>query len=108
VDLPPQNQAAAMHLFRLAQEAVSNAIKHGRASEISLIFKKDPDRIYLGISDNGMAGPAEPFQTHDMGLRIMQSRANMVGGTLTIERNMSGGTTVICSAPLPLPGTPAP
>jgi hypothetical protein len=94
-----ENQAAATHLFRLTQEAVSNAIKHGRATQISLQFKQDADRLYLGISDNGIGLPAKPFKSRGMGLRIMQSRAGMIGGTLTIERNLSGGTAIICSAP---------
>jgi PAS domain S-box-containing protein len=98
-----ENQAVATHLFRLAQEAVSNAVKHSKASQISLQFKKDADRIYLGISDNGIGIPAEPFKGRGMGMRIMRSRAGMIGGTLTVERNLSGGTTVICAAPLPAP-----
>jgi len=98
-----ENQAVATHLFRLAQEAVSNAVKHSKASQISLQLKKDADRIYLGISDNGIGIPAEPFKGRGMGMRIMRSRAGMIGGTLTVERNLSGGTTVICAAPLPAP-----
>jgi PAS domain S-box-containing protein len=103
-----ENQAVATHLFRLAQEAVSNAIKHSKASQISLQFKKDSERIYLGISDNGIGIPLEPFKSRGMGMRIMRSRAGMIGGTLTVERNLSGGTTVICAAPLPAPNHTVP
>ena len=94
-----QNHAAATHLFRLAQEAVSNAIKHGRARQISIHLKADPGRIYLAVNDNGRGFPAGIPKSKGMGLRIMQSRAGMIGGTLTIERNAAGGTSVICSAP---------
>lgn len=97
------DQATATHLFRLAQEAVSNAIKHGRARLISIQLKADGGRVYLGVSDNG-CGISEPRQkSRGMGLRIMQSRANMIGGTLTVERNVPAGTIVICSAPNPGP-----
>jgi len=93
------NHAMATHLFRLAQEAVSNAIKHGKAKQIAIHLKADPGRIYLAISDNGRGIPAEIPKSKGMGLRIMQSRAGMIGGTLTIERNAAGGTSVFCSAP---------
>ena len=93
------NHAVATHLFRLAQEAVSNAIKHGKARRISIHLKADPGRIYLAVNDNGRGFTAEIPKSKGMGLRIMQSRTGMIGGTLTIERNAGGGTSVICSAP---------
>ncbi len=93
------NHAVATHLFRLAQEAVSNAIKHGKARRISIHLKTDPGRIHLAVNDNGKGFPAEIPKSKGMGLRIMQSRTGMIGGTLTIERNAGGGTSVICSAP---------
>ena len=105
-EMTVENQAVATHLFRLAQEAVSNAVKHSKATQISLQFKKDADRLYLGISDNGIGIPPEPFKGRGMGMRIMRSRAGMIGGTLTVEQNLSGGTTVICAAPLPPPTKP--
>ncbi len=98
--VPVQNHAMATHLFRLAQEAVSNAIKHGRAGKISIHLKADPGWIYLGVSDNGAGFALEKTaQSNGMGLRIMKFRAGMIGGTLTIERQAGGGTIVICSAP---------
>jgi len=100
--VPVPHHAMATHLFRLAQEAVSNAIKHGKATEISIHLKADPGRIYLGIADNGTGIPAEKLsQSSGMGLRIMKFRAGMIGGTLTVERNAPRGTIVICTAPLP-------
>ena len=93
------NHAVATHLFRLAQEAVSNAIKHGRAKRIAIHLKADPGRIYLAVSDNGRGIPAAAPKSKGMGLRIMQSRTGMIGGTLTVERNPTGGTSVFCSAP---------
>ncbi|MGA3267436.1 MAG: PAS domain S-box protein [Verrucomicrobiota bacterium] len=97
--------SVATHLFRLAQEAVFNAIKHGKAREICIQLKTDPDRIYLAITDNGRGFPARMPKNKGMGLRIMRFRAGMIGGTLTLERSAAGGASVICSAPNPPPAT---
>jgi PAS domain S-box-containing protein len=96
------NHAMATHLFRLAQEAISNAVKHGKATEIAIHLKSDPGRLYLGIADNGGGfTPESTPATNGMGLRIMKFRADMIGGRLAIERNPGGGMIIICSAPLP-------
>ncbi len=101
-EVPVPNHAMATHLFRLAQEAVSNAVKHGKATEISIHLKGDPGWIYLGISDNGVGFPIEKMsQSTGMGLRTMKFRAGMIGGTLTVERNAQGGILVMCTAPNP-------
>ena len=98
------SHAAATHLFRLAQEAVANALKHGKATDISIHLKSDPGWLYLGVSDNGSGfAPEKIPAATGMGLRIMRFRAGMIGGTLTIERNPQGGAVVICSAPNPGP-----
>jgi len=97
VSLP--NHAIATHLFRLAQEAVSNAIKHGKAGRIDIQFRADPRRVHLKVSDNGRGFRKNALKSKGMGLRIMKSRAGMMDGTLTIEPNPAGGTSVICSVP---------
>ena len=89
-----QDFPAATHLFRLAQEAVSNAIKHGKAKRILIRLKEERGRLVLSIVDNGSGFPAQTPKAKGMGLRIMQSRAGMIGGTLAIERNAGGGTSV--------------
>jgi len=100
--VPVPVPAMATHLFRLAQEAVSNAIKHGKATAISIHLKADPGWIYLGISDNGSGFDlTAPAGANGMGLRIMKYRAGMIGGTLTIESNPQGGMIVMCTAPNP-------
>jgi hypothetical protein len=100
------NHAMATHLFRLAQEAVSNAVKHGKATEISIHLKADPGWIYLGVSDNGTGfAPDKVAPSQGMGLRIMKFRAGVIGGTLTFERNAQGGVLVLCSAPYPAAAT---
>jgi len=94
-----QDYPAATHLFRLAQEAVSNAIKHGKAKRILIRLKEERGRMALSIIDNGSGFPTQTPKSKGMGLRIMQSRAGMIGGTLAIERNAVGGTSVTVAAP---------
>ena len=91
--------AAASNLYRIAQEAVSNAIKHGRAKKISISLETEKGRVVLRVTDNGAGLPAKIPKQPGMGLRIMQSRAGMIGGTLALERSAAGGVLVICSAP---------
>ena len=91
------DHAVATHLFRIAQEAVSNAIKHGRAKKIVISLHHAPGRITLSISDNGHGFPKNPANDKGMGLRIMQSRAGMIGGNMAIEPNRDGGVSVTCA-----------
>ena len=91
------DHAVATHLFRIAQEAVSNAIKHGRARQIVITLQNLKGRIKLGISDNGNGLRKQSASQKGMGLRIMQSRASMIGGTMAIESNAHGGVSVTCS-----------
>ena len=93
------DHAVATHLFRLAQEAVANAIKHGRAKRLSIQLTGDRGRVILKVDDDGAGFPAEIHRSKGMGLRIMQARVGMMDGTLAIERNADGGASVICSVP---------
>ncbi|HEX4262953.1 MAG TPA: PAS domain S-box protein [Verrucomicrobiae bacterium] len=94
-----QDHAAATHLFRIAQEAVSNAIKHGKARRVVISLRDTRGRIVLKVSDNGKGFPKRTSKNKGMGLRIMQSRAGMLGGTIAIERNSNGGVNVTCAVP---------
>ncbi|MDB6024737.1 MAG: Multi-sensor signal transduction histidine kinase [Verrucomicrobiales bacterium] len=93
----------ATHLFRIAQEAVTNAIKHGKAKEISIRLETKLQKIILTIKDNG-TGFSQPSSgtTKGMGLRIMQYRAGMIGATLLFQRQTKGGTAVVCFLPISL------
>ena len=93
------DHAAATHLFRIAQEAVSNAIKHGKAKKISVQLREDAGHLRLRVSDDGVGFPGNFSTSTGMGLRIMQSRIGMVGGSVSIERQPAGGTGVIITAP---------
>jgi PAS domain S-box-containing protein len=98
-----ENNTVANHLYRIAQEAVQNAIDHGGAKRVTMKLHEVDNRITLEIRDNGV-GLDELMDGHTgMGLHIMQYRARACGGSLTIRRGPRGGTWVICSVPRPEP-----
>lgn len=90
----------ATHLYRIAQEAVNNAIRHGHAGSIAICLTGSGHQGTLRISDEG-AGFQRPATPHSgMGLHIMNYRAGMIGGTLEVQRQQPRGTTVTCRFPL--------
>lgn len=96
---------AATHLYRIAQEAVANALRHGRATHIEIGLAAEGDRVFLAVKDNGCGLPA-PLPRTGAGLRIMQYRAGMIGGSVVVQRGEPHGTTVACSVHLPTPPAP--
>lgn len=89
--------SVATHLFRIAQEAISNAVKHGKANQIVIRLSAAGPKIVLMVKDNGSGLPKELNQTEGMGLRIMHYRAGLIGGSLAVQRDLDGGTSVVCS-----------
>ncbi len=87
----------ATHLFRIAQEAVTNAVKHGKATQIEITLGVSSERLTLAIQDNGAGFPSELSPRTGMGLRIMDYRAAVIGGSLAVQRSPRGGTEVVCS-----------
>ncbi len=85
----------AIHLFRIAQEAVSNALKHGHPKLVTIGLKQQQELIELTIRDDGSGLPDPLPATRGMGLHIMQHRASMIGATFEVER-MPVGTLVVC------------
>jgi PAS domain S-box-containing protein len=100
--------AVETHLYRIAQEAVSNAIKHGKAREVVIELQTGADRTVLSVTDDGAGIPEPPPRNGGMGLRIMDYRAGMIGGALSIQRNPHAGTTVRCSVPVSAAAPPGP
>jgi len=96
-----RDNTVATHLYRIAQEAVNNAIKHSRAGSILIQLKTNHNRVELTISDDGIGIPVSKNPTGGMGLHIMNYRAQAIGGTLTIERAPRRGTIISCFAPQP-------
>lgn len=89
----------ALHLYRIAQEAINNALKHGKATDISVVLESKEQEIRLTVSDNGIGFPVEEKENPGIGVRIMNYRARMIGGTLSIERLGNGITKIICNVP---------
>ncbi|OYW30224.1 MAG: hypothetical protein B7Z47_03825 [Chthoniobacter sp. 12-60-6] len=93
------DNTAATHLYRIAQEAVSNGVKHGQAGHVIISLSADAEGLVLSIKDDGIGiSPLDP-QRQGMGLRIMHYRASMIGATLAIEKQPGGGTCVTCTLP---------
>jgi PAS domain S-box-containing protein len=91
------DHTVATHLYRIAQEAVSNAIRHGKARRVRISLEPAEDRIVLTIRDDGAGLGKDLAKAKGMGLRIMQYRAGMIGGSLTVQDELAGGASVSCS-----------
>jgi two-component system, LuxR family, sensor kinase FixL len=85
----------AQHLYRIAGEAVSNAVRHARASRITVALRREEEELLLEIRDDGIGLP-EPRPTGGLGLRTMAYRAQLLGGALSLEPLPAGGTRVSC------------
>jgi PAS domain S-box-containing protein len=86
----------ATQLYHIAQEAVTNAIKHGRASRIVLSLRREGGAASLTVEDDGVGLPETLPKHPGLGLRIMSHRANMIGGTLEVRPGRLRGTLVCC------------
>ena len=93
---PDCDEHTAIHLYRIAQEAINNATKHGHATNIAISLKAADHSMTLRVSDDG-AGISES-DSGGMGLAIMRYRARLIGGELKIDRLDTCGTTVSCTA----------
>jgi len=94
------NPETAIHLFRIAQEAVANALKHATPGEIRIGLRERTGELVLEIEDDGVGLP-EPIPAGDgIGLRVMRHRAQLIGATLEITPSAAGGTLVRCCLPL--------
>ena len=96
---PVEDAAVATHLFRIAQEAVANAVKHGQAAQINICLDSADDEIVLTVTDDGAGPPGKNQADADPGLRAMAYRADLIGATFNIERLSTRGTRVTCTLP---------
>jgi len=87
----------AIHLYRIAQEALSNALKHGRAKSVVIALEVSDGACSLRVSDDGVGFKPLPGERKGMGLKIMRYRARMISGKLEIQPNSPFGTVVICT-----------
>jgi PAS domain S-box-containing protein len=89
----------ATQLFHIAQEAVTNAIRHGRPRNIRLSLLPEPEGLRLRIHDDGNGMPTQSDVNGGLGLRIMQYRAGLIGASWCISTAQNGGTVVTCTLP---------
>ena len=98
----PAGSAALMgaeveiQLYRIAQEAVSNAVRHGRARQVVIALDASGRKILLTVTDDGVGLSADARKKNGMGLRIMDYRARMIGATFDIQNLPAGGARAVC------------
>jgi len=87
----------AINLYHIIQEAINNAIKHGKASRIDIKLYQTAGNLLLTVADNGVGIDQSVKGGRGSGLRIMKYRANLINGTIRIQNQITGGTALICS-----------
>lgn len=96
----PNNNGKATHLYRIAQEAINNATKHGRAKRIDIHLSSNLSVVSLSVADDGIGLPKTSNGLDGVGISIMRYRAHVMGGEFAIEPRRSGGTIVSCVVPI--------
>src|SRR5262249_51549510 len=91
----------ALHLYYIVQEAIANAAKHGKATNLQITLQRANDRFALSVQDDGAGFAPNGKASTGMGLRIMHYRARVIGATLEVKSQSGKGTQVTC---LFLPG----
>ena len=96
VDVP--DDTVALHLYRIAQEAVTNAVKHSGAKNVLITLDRNKTHTCVSVQDDGK-GFTVKRRGKGLGLHMMRYRANALGGELKIERRRTGGTDITCIIP---------
>jgi len=89
---------AATNLYRIVQESISNAVRHGRAHSIAISVALRGNQLTLTVRDDGVGLGTSPSAREGLGLSIMKHRVEQLGGTLEIQGD-GGGTTIVCLVP---------
>lgn len=97
--IPSLDKNAIMQFYKITQEAVTNAVKHGKARQVGICLTGEPERLVLTIRNNGLPFPSMIDQRKGMGLRIMNYRANTIGASLDVSPGRPKGTLVTCCMP---------
>jgi two-component system sensor histidine kinase UhpB len=87
-------------LYKIAQEAVTNGIKHGKATEVQIVLANSGEHVVMKVKNNGLPFPDLKDQSPGMGLRIMRYRANVIGASIDVRADGHEGAVVTCSLPL--------
>ena len=94
--VPLEDDAVARHLFRIAQEAVNNALKHAQAGEVVISLSGGDHTAQLTIADDGVGLPAAARPGRGMGLEVMKHRAAVIGAELKVDSKPSQGVVISC------------
>jgi PAS domain S-box-containing protein len=94
--VPIEDAVIATQVYRIAQEAVTNAVRHGKARNITLGLTFSHNRVVLTVKDDGVGIPEEASESLGMGFRTMRHRAEAIRASLDIRRSPEGGTIVRC------------
>ena len=95
------DNVTATHLYRITQEAISNAVKHGKAKTVVIDLSAGPGELTLTITDDGVGLGNAPGDGKGIGLQTMEYRARLIGGTFDVRAGETGtGTSVVCTVPL--------
>jgi len=94
-----QDSVTAAHLYRIAQEAITNAAKHGKAKKVRIELTADETKSVLKIKNDGRSFPRAMTKQAGLGLKIMDYRARSIGASLDIRKGPNGGTVVTCLFP---------
>ena len=98
--IPVLARAGVVHLYRIALEAIANAIKHSKAKRIQVLLNGKPKELVLRISSNGLPFPDINHEKSGMGLRIMNYRASLLNASLRVTAGNRDGTVVTCGIPV--------
>ncbi|MCU0786706.1 MAG: PAS domain-containing sensor histidine kinase [Verrucomicrobia bacterium] len=98
-DSPPStvDNEMALHLYYVVQEALLNAVKHGKARHVVVSLRPDGERFKLAVRDDGIGFKTASSRRAGMGIRIMRYRANVIGATLDVMSQQGRGTEVVCT-----------
>ncbi len=99
ISVSVSNEVTVTHVYRIVQEAITNAIKHGNANYIKVTFTRIQQKTALQVIDNGSGIPDMEQRQNGMGIRIMQYRARIIGASLDISRGEKNGTIITCTLP---------
>ena len=99
--IPVRDSAVATQLYRIAQEAATNAAKHAAAENIDIRVTADGSELTLAIIDDGVGFPDKVSDSKGLGLRLMRHGAALIGAALSVQRNGRSGTTATCKVRIP-------
>lgn len=100
-DVPSLDEHVAIQLYRIAQEAATNAAKHSKSEKIEIRLSRNREGLLLSVMDTGKGLPSKKREGGGMGMDIMRYRAGIIGAKLQIDSSRKNGTAVNCLLPVP-------